>query len=489
MIQLILFEFKKIFKSKFHILFVILVICYSFYAMTNSVSFYMELYPSELAHLPFQHQKFVTLENEELTSKDVLRYIDAYQHEQAGEGNQAYFEKLMNEKEQLMEKFEMYEIDEEAMKKAYGENYLDIMEAGEQKKMSEEEVLAYIREIEERNCEDHICYMDDPSVELTNEGDLTQFTLKPLYKNKEKVLALNALYANLITYSDKFYERDQYLIEPSFIEKNELNKDIFLGNIPEKTKDQLKEEHLAYFNHKYIENPYTIDSNVANDLLIYTFGFQGPVINQLLFIIVILVLTSNIFSIEKTNQMEQYLACSKSGFKQLTIAKIIAALILAIGFYAIYFIGTVLYISSIVPIRNLDLVSMIGVNYLYTYREVLLMFMALIFTALIAAATLSFFLSCLTKSRFVTILILLTAFFLPYFMKGIEAFIFMPSMMIYGNDYLSFQQSMVGTDLLNVVKIHELVLPLSVFVTGIWLIVCVILYACCYVKQRRHHVR
>ena len=130
MVKLIQFELKKIFKSKFNLLLLILIF---------GTCFYMIREQSSRHYYPFEGEN-ISLEGETLSDIEAMRYLDEFKHLHAGNVDENYLKEMQDLYNSYIEKFQIDELDDELMKKAYGDNYLEIIEAGMNGSMSESEI-------------------------------------------------------------------------------------------------------------------------------------------------------------------------------------------------------------------------------------------------------------------------------------------------------------------------------------------------------------
>ena len=358
MIKLIQFELKKIFKSKFNLLLLILIF---------GTCFYMIREQSSRHYYPFEGEN-ISLEGETLSDIETMRYLDEFKHLHAGNVDENYLKEMQDLYNSYIEKFQMNELDDELMKKAYGDNYLEIIEAGMNGSMSESE----IEELQQK------IYDAQDSSEFQYDVSLNLF-----YKNQDKSRILSMLFSpsyemlankeeHLINYNDiknKNYEMHEYDSSRIDFHSGFLRAEY----ITEDELALLNEDYVNWLNHKFLSNSTYADSEVGLETLNRMIGDSSMVLSRLLLILLIVVLCADVFSIERSNYVDQLLACSQKGNRQVYVAKWITMLILSILICIGFVIMAVGYVRYLVSIRNWNLVSE-SQFFLFTYKELILQY-------------------------------------------------------------------------------------------------------------------
>ena len=176
MIKLIQFEFKKIFKNKFNVLLLILTLGACFYMIQDQTSGY------------YYHEEYVSLENETLNDIETMLYVDEFKHLHAGNVDKEYLEEMKDLYNSYTEKLQMDEIDDELMKTYYGNNYLEIMEAGEKGGMSVKEIQDLRKRIFDIQNNMDLSNLKDESLPNIYEYDDGTFSLNVFHKNQDKFI-------------------------------------------------------------------------------------------------------------------------------------------------------------------------------------------------------------------------------------------------------------------------------------------------------------
>ena len=137
------------------------------------------------------------------------------------------------------------------------------------------------------------------------------------------------------------------------------------------------------------------------------------------------------------------------------------------------------YVRYLVPIRNWNLVSE-SQFFLFTYKELILTDIGVLLTALLATASMTGFLSCITKNRFIAAIISLCVLIFPYFTGNWPGpYKNIPSMIAYDTNLWWGEFKNIGG-----VMASSLILTAS-----LWLIISLVMFVIGYIKERRHIVR
>ena len=477
MIKLVQFELKKIFKSKFNLLLLILIFGTCFYMIREQSSGY---------YYPFEGEN-VSLEGETLSAIETMRYLDEFKHLHASNADEKYLKEIQDLYNSYIEKLQMNELNDELMKKAYGDNYLEIIEAGKNGTMSEGEIEELQQKIYDAQDRAEIRYdVYWPDIYCNEDGT---FSLNLFYKNQDKSRILSMMFnpsyemlANkeeyLIDYNDikdKNYERNEYDSSRINFHSGFLQAEL----ITEDELAPLNENYVNWLNHKFLSNSTYVDSEVGLETLDRMLGDSNMVFSRLLLILLMVILCADVFSIERSNHVDQQLACSQKGNRQVYVAKWITMLILSILICIGFVIMAVGYVRYLVPIRNWNLVSE-SQFFLFTYKELILTDIGVLLTALLATASMTGFLSCITKNRFIAAIISLCVLIFPYFTGNWPGpYKNIPSMIAYDTNLWWGEFKSLGGFMAS-----SLILTAS-----LWLIISLVIFAIGYIKERRHIVR
>ena len=477
MIKLVQFELKKIFKSKFNLLLLILIFGTCFYMIKEQSSGY---YHSA-------RDANISLEGDNLTDIETMRYIDDFKHLHAGNADEKYLKEKQDLYNSYIESLQMDEIDDEVMKEYYGDNYLEIIEAGKNGSMSEAEIEELQQKIYDAQDKAEYQYgVNWPDIYDDEDGT---FSLNLIYKNQDKSRILSMMFnpsydmlankkEHLINYDDiknENYEINEY-------DSNYINIHLGYLQMDFASKDNLDlidENYVNWLNHKFLSNSTYVDSEVGLETLDRMLGDSNMVFSRLLLILLMVILCADVFSIERSNHVDQQLACSQKGNRQVYVAKWITMLILSILICIGFVIMAVGYVRYLVPIRNWNLVSE-SQFFLFTYKELILTDIGVLLTALLATASMTGFLSCITKNRFIAAIISLCVLIFPYFTGNWPGpYKNIPSMIAYDTNLWWGEFKSIGGFMAS-----SLILTVS-----LWLIISLVMFVIGYIKERRHIVR
>ena len=477
MIKLVQFELKKIFKSKFNLLLLILIF---------GTCFYMIKEQSSGDHHSARDAN-ISLEGDNLTDIETMRYIDEFKHLHAGNADEKYLKEKQDLYNSYIESLQMDEIDDEVMKEYYGDNYLEIIEAGKNGSMSEAEIEELQQKIYDAQDKAEYQYgVNWPDIYDDEDGT---FSLNLIYKNQDKSRILSMMFnpsydmlankkEHLINYDDiknENYEINEY-------DSNYINIHLGYLQMDFASKDNLDlidENYVNWLNHKFLSNSTYVDSEVGLETLDRMLGDSNMVFSRLLLILLMVILCADVFSIERSNHVDQQLACSQKGNRQVYVAKWITMLILSILICIGFVIMAVGYVRYLVPIRNWNLVSE-SQFFLFTYKELILTDIGVLLTALLATASMTGFLSCITKNRFIAAIISLCVLIFPYFTGNWPGpYKNIPSMIAYDTNLWWGEFKSIGGFMAS-----SLILTVS-----LWLIISLVMFVIGYIKERRHIVR
>ncbi len=388
-------------------------------------------------------------------------------------------------------------IDEETMKLTYGDNYQELIRQGQNGSMARDEITALNEKTKENNpvCRSQMCVIENQYIQAIKNGtgilDLndTTFTIKNFYQKEKSRNLLNDLFyrSDHDGISDAYrwdvlYHKEDQLIGAD--EKTSFVPVYFLYGIKE--HDQ---KMIDWLNEKYLHAPDYIGSNIGANLLVDHLS-TGTNLSLYSILILILVLTSKLFSIDHECETENILFCSKMGIKKLMTAKMITALLIGSGLMIFYILMAYLTVLWIVPIQDLDCVYLApfySAPYLfegvYTYKEILLNQILLLIMAANAVAILSGAWSYILSNRVYGLLMTL---FCLVFLTYIRSFI-SPVIMIYTKGFLSWNQIFPnGT---NLSRIGSMIVQNSWLACGSWMIIIGFIYVLVLQKYKRHSER
>ena len=484
MVKLIQFELKKIFKSKFNLLLLIAAIAIQCLALKEIV-----LSPGYLNYYIDQNTSVNQIEYKQYLDEFYTQHQGIVTDEYINEWNDEYYQKL----DEIIDKDKMIQI--------YGDNYEEMIIAGRNGSLSEEDMWEYIRFVEERS---RPLGYDYAPIEYSDDGS-ARFKLNLYYKSGMEGYGntLHKIYYDLdfITenqnvYLDVLNESKEHKIIASEVNgKTEIEDFGFLKTLGYFNPDlisQMNMNQIDWLNEKYENVSPQMDTTIGAGVLAQSFDMYVIYLGYLLCLIVI---GTNLFAGEKSKKTDVLLSCAKE-YKRITTAKLLTMLLLVVSLFILAVIINILAVSLFFDIKNLHLASygysLNNFGYifiLYSCFEMLLRQMGLIFCSFLCVAGLSAFLSCFTKNRFISVIIMIIFVAFPMLMtNGHTLLTIMPIVMLCCHTYFSFSSGIAGY-LLPIVDLGGTIVHTATLVCLFWIIVSIILMMGCYIKQQRHIVR
>lgn len=439
MCRLIGSEFKKIFKNKVNI---ILLLC------LFGLSAYMNIRSYNSNYLTYDDVEIV-MDGKPVSSNDIYKELEKQSEVYEGTVDETTLKNIRDEYSLNMKAtMENDIIDEQRMIKAFGQDYKTYLDMVQNKTMTEEYFF------------NNYCHQGC-SIDKDEQGNTTY----PIfYKNDGNRRFYNSLYFNA-SYNDKMVEDvDELLRYSNFYVLANKSEFLYpdgknymqLMNIEQNTNmDTDTKDLLKYFSNKIEKQTFEYQSTVANNLFLN--NIRDNV--NFLTLIVIAILVANIFANEVRYKTDQIIVPTKVGNTNITIAKCICGLSIAIGVIWIQWIISFLIACILLPLHDLNSIVMeqgntyIGIlNYAYTYTEIIWKGFALTSLCAIVIASITMALSYITRNRFATIIPiilfifgpLLVPVFLQFFQINFLDFLF-PSKAIMFADFFSLGNQYNGT--------------------------------------------
>lgn len=428
--QLIKQEFKKIFKKKYFLVLLLLLLGVSGYQTYTSYS------NNYLGDNAIQNEEGV-----KLTGIDAIRYIDSERHKLAGIVDKKFIENYADEYVEKINTIIETEsvIDEEKMIAVYGKNYKELFERAKNGNFSEDDYdLLYNIEIG---------WGENP--------ETGEVFLETFYENTEKLSALSSIYnyANDYFYEDDFIQGyNNFFEDPSmynpiqeciegflpFIEKEkylasqDFNNTIeysFLNIYYDSTVHKVDSRIFDYYNQQFMDAEPYFDSTIPNQLLVKN---MSNAIGIMLVILLIIIVLSDIFSYDSQTKTDQIIESSPYGHKKLKVAKLITGICIALGIVVLQQILIFTICNIMLPIRNFSLTeggagsmfmnSTNLNNYIEPYSSVITTGVIMLLLGGLVTGMLTMFISYLSKNKFTTAIFMIILFFVLIF--SIESFIF-----------------------------------------------------------------
>lgn len=410
--KLIISELKKMLKSKFHLSLLIFVI------VMMVVQIVREDYRAVNAYEP--DLQFSTFDGEPLnTNRDLYVYADQIYSQYEGTVNEELWQRFMDDYNHLYTEFTKDEnIDAVKMTNFYSEDWKALFERNERQKLTDKD-HQLLQRLNESNA-DYVSVVYD---ELSGQ-EPDQYLLKTFYKDESSLNTLNLIYRGSTDLlqeepllSDKSPQQNPWnyplycLLHPQTMLIDQLNLSYSENGIPSH-----QQTNLQLYAEKQLSQPQTYGSMIPARLFI-----RHMQSNTMITIVILAILFANTFAIEKSTKMDQLIVATKAGYTRITIAKTLANLLIAAVLYLILNLIAFLFTVSTVPLHGFDLpvipqlnwiLNMFSMPYL-SYRQLIISLFSLQCVAIVAITFTASLLSCLTKNRFITILILFSILFIP----------------------------------------------------------------------------
>lgn len=415
MIRLILSEVKKIFKNKINI-FMILCVC-GFMIYTT-----WDCYHEELPNIPLK-----TFEGEKLTNmNDVYRYTDKIISKYEGIATEETWNQFCDDYDAYYDQFTK-EYDDEIMTNIYGNDYKKLMKEVS-KNLNEDRYFA----IENQYGEKIHNYMG-AYAGIDYDSETKTVSLPIVYKHQDELNMLNFIY--LDSYESISYEKPDirsYKTLPLYVLSHKED------NI--KSLENAEKEYVSQNENALIDIE-TYNKFIEDKINHTTFHFGGtaslnPLYTSLsrfsfLNLIPIAIILANIFSIEKKTKVDQIIVPTREGSVKIAIAKVCSGLTIGLftTLFQLFCIFAIAYLT-LKPIGlhlpeyalgtgysfNPSIVSGIYTNNAFIIGSQIQMLLLGTF----AISIFTIFLSSITKNQFVTIVIVLSFIYVPFFLQSGE---------------------------------------------------------------------
>ena len=410
--KLIISELQKILKSKFHLSLLIFIIAMMVVQIVREDYRAINAYDPDL--------QFSTFEGEPLkTNRDLYAYADQIYSQYKGTVNEELWQRFMDDYNRLYTAFTKDEnIDDAKMENFYGKDWKALFERNEQHQLTAED-LQLLQRLSSHNTN----YVSLAYEEFSNQ-ESDHYLLKTFYKDESRLNTLNLIYRGNtdILYDDPLLNEEtpqQYpnnyplysLLHPQTTLFNRLSL-----NYTENGALSNEQTNLRTYAEKQLSKPQSYGSMIPAQLFI-----RHMQSNTLYTIVILAILFSNTFAIEKSTKMDQLIVATKTGYTRITIAKISANLLIAFTLYLIMNLIAFFFTVSTVSLHGFDLpvigqlnfiLQLLDIPYL-SYRQLIFSLFSLQCLAIVAISFSTSLISCLTKNRFITILILLCILFFP----------------------------------------------------------------------------
>ena len=486
MMRLLKSEYQKLGKRKFTVVLLIALFAYSGYQIYQT---YHATAASEIMAMTYEttdHQKVAN-------GLAYYRYADEYLHQYAGPFNEDTIQKMKEDYQKIMKKYQRKNIDTEKMERIYGKDWESFLKGAATSKYMEEDVR---KRMERMNIDGY--GMDDKGNYFFNvfyKEDPVYMLYQRIYTGHSQYATSHELYgenAGQISSEIVDISVNQYL--PRFLKGAGAEKELFenamhsgeitnaSSRIAKKYQEELQQGQLQY------------DSTVGNHLLLTN-------LNKIDFVslLVIIIVLSDMFAQETHYKTDQILIPTKEGAKRLVIAKLLCGMSLAIGILFLQLCMIVLAEFIFVPLRSLDLTVFPQadagyyemIRFIFTYREVLVSTFFLTLIAAMAIGMVTMAISYFSKNRFATAILMLVfmilSFAINFRQDGWLAYLcsLFPSHMLEVNTFYSWMNGGFSPFII----FMDMIIPWKHIVCVLWIILMIILSVIIIQRYQKHFVK
>lgn len=455
--RLIKSELYKLFKSKFHIALIILL------TVSTIVLTYMSY--KEYGRLYDDLRYYENFSGEKINSMSAAKIVDETLHQYKGQWSDETYQRMQEDYLDLISKYPRLVIDEEAMKRVYGEDYQTIMNKSLAGGLTENEIEDYMSKVDTGRGGSYF-------------GNNNGYYHIELYYNEDGVRNLISL-----IYSSPYIVGDREASEEFHNTWNEYNKILKDGKSIIKNGDSyraMSSQDLLiqdYLISKAENLPQTFDSVVPNNLLINSLQ---RILLVPLFVVVILL--ANIFGIEKQNGMEEIIYPTVSSKYKITIAKVIVGTCVGVGVVWLQILVCFIVSYIILPIHtwNIVLTAMAsssiteyGQAYVpFTYLILALFGFVLITIGSFIMSLITLLVSYCKKSRFVVVIVMSVLIVFSWFIKQVSSIPMlikglMPFNML---SFLDYFYGYANQSIYPYLVVGNIVIPLRIMAIILWIL-------------------
>lgn len=404
--HLIKSELYKLFKSKFHMILIILLTISTIVLTYMSHKDYGKLYND------FKY--YENFAGEKINSISAAKIVDETLHQYKGEWSDETYQRMEEDYLDLISKYSRLVIDEEAMIKVYGVDYQTIMNKSLAGNLTESDIQDYMSK-------------SDTFRGGYYSADRDGYYHIELYYNEDGVHNLISLiYSSPYMVGDREGSEEFHSTWNGYDQIFKDGKSI-IKNIASyrsmSSQDLLIQDYLI----SKAENlPQTFDSVVPNNLLINSLQ---RILLVPLFVVVILL--ANIFGIEKQNGMEEIIYPTVSSKYKITISKLIVGTCVGVGVVWLQILVCFVVSYIILPVHtwNMIITTMAsshvaenGQAYIpFTYLTLVLFGFILVTIGSFIISLITLLISYIKKSRFIVVIIMSVLLALSWFIKDIAS--------------------------------------------------------------------
>lgn len=506
MMRLIRSEVKKIYKSKMNIVLLLLLFSYAGWQTYDVYHKEVDRFYNETLEVAFRD-----VDGKEIgKGLDYYRFADKLQHQYKGRWNDATVHRLVEDVLEIENRFPRKTIDEAHMTRVYGEDYQTFMEDASQGKYSIQELTDKLMAIGNKT----VSWEEDDSYEDIEENRSAK--VNAYFTNVYIEDSVWALYENAYIgmyqapslKDEKAKEEHVRLLQWEKTWKKNLpfekmeEDSLYISAIGTSKKDAVKSDYkdeAAWYAKKYQTSPQAYDSVVGNTLFVKALSNIN-----ILSLMAIAILLANTFAMEVSNKTDQLMVPTKVGNRKITIAKLSAGILTAVGIIVVQVVMIFIMSCIFLPMRDIGMqyFSQSGVSlneiseWMYSYKEIIINALLLMSLAATGTATLTLTLSYVSKNRFFVIIpmllfliagLALASVFQQFFPTAVIAQ-FLPSQMImfqqfFGFVLLEFRQ------FVSVIHVQGTIIAWKDIIMWSWSILIVLMMAGVILHAKQHTVK
>lgn len=474
--QLIYHEFKKVFKNKLFILFIVALVGWTGFEAYKSYTpdvrdeygaGYWDYYNSDLV---YQDEN-----GKDLDGLDYLVAADELLHSYAGKVDKASLDKFYQD---YKDKVANLKVDETATTKYFGNDGWKILyEKSLNGTLSESEVNEYCESIQ-KNCNYDTTFEN---------GEMKYFLYPIIYEKMGYKQFLTRVYYNDISFSGNSIENQSMTYMNILVNKKEYVEKYWNYYY---SRDNKKDVYQKFLKERYLNADTEFDSVIPNNTLLNNMNLIN-----FFTLLLIAMICANIFSLESHNKTDQILVPTKLGSVKLAIAKLVVGISISLGIVLLQLIVVYSLAFVLLPVHkwNLFIYDQAGTWGGGTlagciYSEVFVKQTLAVIIASLAIGIFTMFISYVSKNRFASIIISFLFIMVPLFIlqgkTGILAIVerMMPTFIM---DYRSFlnigESSVISTGNGFIEWIYVVIL--------IWVVFMIVMSVYILIDSKRHIVK
>lgn len=382
--ELICKEARKLYRNKINWILVVGLLAFT-------VFFSYKTYQPDYQFLGDYGNTIIEKDGSVLSQKELIRYSDELAHHYAGTPKKKLISRIMEDYQTVLKEAEASGIDEDAMREAFGGEYIKTIKPAMEKGLSKEE---------------YDYFNSEYGIEMTLKEDGRYYPTL-IYKDEykryifEHTFSINKEYVNNASF---WTESDNAISIFAKDKKYTKSENVFFERVLnhyEKVPQELKKA----IHELYLNQDSKFDSTVSNNIFLNTTGLIN-----VFTLVVIGLMSANLFSADSRHKVDQIIVSSPKGGKQMVIARVICGVGTTIVVVGLQWLILFAMNQICLPIRDWSLTVMpmasdgyLISGYLYTYLEVVLGMIGLSLVAGIITSLLAMAISYFTHHQSVSI--------------------------------------------------------------------------------------